>query len=122
MPYEPTFDIDFSTGAAGESLVLRAVGHGSKVEVKHDLIAVETGRVAVEVAYAGRPSGISVTQADWWIVVLSPDLFIALSTERLRQLVKEYRRRSGHVKFGGFSGRSQLVLLPLSELIGLKRN
>ena len=63
--------------------VLRTTGRASydllvqqRVEVKHDLAAIQTGRVCVETGYKGRPSGLAATTAHWWAIVVGDEAFL----------------------------------------------
>lgn len=97
--YQPHFDIDFSRGAIGEGLVQTFLNEmvGSKVEVKTDYRAHETGNVYVETWQFSkpdmsdrRPSGINVTQADFYCFA-SPALagFIMIRTTALKDILAE---------------------------------
>lgn len=99
MNYEPHFDFDFSRGQVGEGLAgtfLKAL-EGSRIEVKTDYRVTETGNVYVEIwqyhksdASDKKPSGISVTHAEYWVIA-SPTAsgFICIRTDDLKQLIKE---------------------------------
>lgn len=49
-------------------------GKSVKFEVKCDILAEKTSNVAIEVSCRGKPSGLSVTQADYWIHILKVDI------------------------------------------------
>lgn len=102
--YEPRYDIpkythspnwkeDLKHGKKGEQIVkqfLEAVDNGS-FEVKFD--RYRNGRMAVETEQNPRgkgwkPSGLSVTEADWWVYMFSPTGFVMVSTNRLRKYIK----------------------------------
>lgn len=99
MSYNPHFDFDFSRGQVGEGLAgtfLKAL-EGSKIEVKTDYRVTETGNVYVEIwqyhkpdESDKKPSGISVTQAEYWVIA-SPVAagFICIRTDDLKQLIKQ---------------------------------
>jgi hypothetical protein len=82
------------------------------VEVKRDLLAASSGNVAVEVAYAGRASGLAVSDAALWHIDTGGEVFI-LTTARLRELVNG--GPFPHVR-GGDGRKSDLILVPLVEL------
>lgn len=88
------------------------------VEVKRDLLARETGHVAIEVAYAGKPSGILATGADWWAIVIDNTAYM-IRADRLRNLALDKRWREVD---GGDGGRSRLRLVPVSELAKATRH
>jgi hypothetical protein len=92
--YNPYFDLDLKTGQQGEALV--EAGLTGKVEVKLDRRAQDTGNLYIEVWQFSkpdrsdkRPSGISVTKAEWWITT-APNLqgFIAIKVHTLKDLIK----------------------------------
>lgn len=43
---------------------------GMKIEVKHDRYAESNGRIAVEVSYNGKQSGVYTSTADYWVFVV----------------------------------------------------
>lgn len=99
MTYEPNFDLDFQRGLVGENLVgsfLQAL-EGSRIEVKTDYRVTETGNVYVEIwqyrkpdASDKKPSGLSTTKAEFWVIGSPETLgFICIRTDDLKQLIKE---------------------------------
>lgn len=99
--------------------VLQTIGKASfdlqlqaNVEVKHDLRAIETGNIAIEIAYNGKPSGIYQTDAVWWAYVVGSDAIIT-KIDVLRILVE----REGNVpRKAGDGGRATIVLVKLADL------
>ena len=71
-----SFDLDFSYGREGEKLVEQLLTNGKTVEVKRDRKWHKTNNVYIEVecwylkSQSWEPSGLSVTQADYWAFVL----------------------------------------------------
>jgi hypothetical protein len=71
-----SFDLDFSYGKEGENLVEQLLNGGKTVEVKRDRKWHQTNNVYIEVecwylkSQSWQPSGLSVTQADYWAFVL----------------------------------------------------
>jgi hypothetical protein len=76
MPSKSSFDLDFSYGRKGELLVEELLTDGKKVEVKRDRKWHLTGNVYIETECfftknnAWAPSGLSVTEAEYWAFVL----------------------------------------------------
>jgi len=77
-----------------------------------------TGNIAIEYEYRGQPSGITTTEAPYWLHILEVDgkefctlLFKTSVLRTLLKTVKHARRVTG-----GDDKQSKLVLLPLSEL------
>ncbi len=95
---EPHFDIDFARGKVGEDLVATFLAdlQGKKIEVKTDYRAGETGNLYIETwqyskpdASDKRPSGINITQADYYCFA-SPtgNGFIMITTEALKEILR----------------------------------
>lgn len=60
---------------------------GGRIEVKTDRVALRTGRVAVEVLYQGRPSGVRTTTANTWAFVLDNGEILLVAIGRLRDAI-----------------------------------
>ncbi len=92
-----SFDLDFSYGRVGESLVDELLTGGKTVEVKRDRRWHQTNNVYIEVecwynnSDSWEPSGLSVSQASYWAFVLESSVHIVL-TEVLRSAVAKYGR------------------------------
>lgn len=116
------FKYDLEFGEEGEGLVKNLIlSDESTVEVKRDRVVSETGNIAVEICYNGAPSGLTTTYAEWWAFVLSGDdysdeVVIFIKTEKLKKIVSKYQRLHGTVR-GGDRKQSELVLLPVSEML-----
>ena len=91
------WDIDFATGLAGEQLVQELLTGGYKVEVKRDMRWAETGNLYIETWcwYNNEnkylPSGLSVSEADYWAFVLGTTV-VLLETNKLKRIVDAYGR------------------------------
>lgn len=89
--YKPQFDIDLRYGRKGEELVLNFLtgmltdepGHLT-VEVKTDARALDTQNVYIEYECrrqdGWQPSGIAVSEADYWAVVIGETVVIGVPT------------------------------------------
>jgi hypothetical protein len=95
---EPHFDLDFTRGKVGEDLVATFLAdlEGKKIEVKTDYRVRETGNVYVETwqyskpdASDKRPSGINITQAEYFCFA-SPtgQGFLMVKTEALKEVLR----------------------------------
>lgn len=87
---EKTFDLDVVDGFVAEQAFLNLVTSG-KAEVKRDFMVSETRNIAVEISCRGHPSGITTTQAPYWIHWLSgaqyqDEVAVLIATRRLRQI------------------------------------
>ena len=89
----------------------------TQVEVKHDLLAESSGRVAIEISYRGHPSGLTTSQAAWWAIVVGREVFL-LKADVLRECLRIGKYPTC---FGGDNKSSGLVLLPIAVLRGLKQ-
>ena len=89
----------------------------TQVEVKHDLLAESSGRVAIEISYRGHPSGLTTSQAAWWAIVVGQEVFL-LKADALRECIRIGKYPTC---LGGDNKSSKLVLLPIAVLRGLKQ-
>ena len=127
--YEPRFDIDLRRGQVGEENVtslLGAISHGT-IEVKTDYGAHLTGNVYIEYQKEDRdgnwvPSGISVTEAEWWAFSFDGAV-VFIQTERLKDLCRPLVvTHTGHRAGNEHSAGSKGIKLPLNLLVGTLRN
>jgi hypothetical protein len=119
---ENRWDINLSEGQIAEDTLAKLLNcNGESIEVKRDFAASTTGNVAVEFMCAGKPSGISVTESDWWAFSLSGDYYndeviVLIKKKRLERLLIPSRIRKG-----GDHGKAELYLVRVEELVkGLK--
>ena len=125
------FDLDLRYGENVENQLLEALQGTVEVKAERDHW-MRTGNIAIEFTSRGKPSGINVTEADYWAQALmagdSPFCYLVFPTPVLKGMVRYYiDNRPECVKVGGDDNTSQLVLLPLKEIItpkqvGEKRN
>ena len=116
------FDIDLEFGKMGEKFTQQVFEGNSKVEVKTERdIWEKTGNIAIEMRCKGKPSGISTTESDVWIHLLSVNNVIKggflFKVDQLKALIKK-RHEGGGLKIvmGGDDNASQMALLPIKEL------
>ena len=117
------FDLDLLHGEAKEGALAYALTK-ARVEVKADAKCRETGNLAVEYETRYRdgskkPSGISVTEAEWWAFEIEDDTWLLLETVRL----KDFARRAieaGRHKWAGDDNRFHLALVPLAWTVPAK--
>jgi hypothetical protein len=109
-----TFEFDLEFGKVGERWVESLLGGDFSVEVKSDRMAHKTGNVFIEIYYKDRPSGISTTQAQYWVYRIDEmDAAIILPVEKLKEIVKEVYKANGLKNAGEYS---KGVLIPISRL------
>lgn len=121
----PEWDIDWEIGKNGELFVvdlIQSLKDGARVETKTDVWAATTGNLYVEYScrYFGQyqPSGIAVTKADVWALVMSTEVVIFTPVDRLK-MVARYYYTLGRIKNGGLSGSHPTwgVLIPVSNIL-----
>ena len=120
----PDFDLDLKFGEFHEQLLFQSLSKTGNVtvEVKTDRLAVQTGNLAVEFRYRGRPSGIQTTKSDeYFFVVVEDDGSIRyrfnIPTARLRKIAHG-RYKRGYTTTGGQNNQSEMVLIPIVSLLG----
>ena len=120
------FDIDLEFGEVWEERVRKIFENKGTIEVKTERdIWRTTGNIVIEIGYKGRPSGLSITDAEWWIHVLtsSGEFHTALifKVKKLRQTVTELvTTGKADIMKGGDNNQSELVRVPLKELFNGK--
>ena len=116
------FDHDLEFGKLGEDFVEAFQSKNTKTEVKTERdIWKTTGNIAIEMKCRGKDSGISVTEAETWIHLLSYKNVIEggliFKTKILKDEIKK-RHSDGTLKttMGGDDKMSWMALLPIKEL------
>jgi len=117
MKHNNDFQHDLEVGQVKEK-ELADLLENKTIEVKRDLIAKDTGNVFIEYECREKPSGIATTKADFHCIAVE-HLYIILSTEKLKDIVRPYFGTDRDV-LGGDSNRSKGIKLPLKQLIKLK--
>lgn len=98
MASRSDFDLDYSFGAVGESLVNDLLTGGKTVEVKRDRKWWDTGNIYIEVqcwynsTMSWQESGLSITKADYWAFVLESGV-IMVPTDHVKYAVKVFGKR-----------------------------
>lgn len=113
MKQNNNFSHDLEVGQLGEK-ALAAILEDSKIEVKTDLQASQTGNVFVEYESRGKLSGISTSEADFWCFIISKHQLALLSAQRLKALTRKHWNKQ---TLGGDSNTSKGVLIPVNDLI-----
>ena len=113
------FDLDLKFGQEGEQW-LTILGKELKMEVKRERDKwKDTGNIALEFRCSDKPSGIAVTQADYWAHILSYNgeveavlIFrVPVLKERLKAMHKQGKVR---VVNGGDRDAAEIILVPLA--------
>ena len=121
------FDLDLQFGEKGEEFVREVLQGNGKIEVKTERDEGKpkqwksTGNIAIEIRYNGEESGLSSTEAQTWVHLLSDDGNIKggfiFDVDYLKDLVKKLvREERAKLTKGGDFNASQLILVPIKEL------
>lgn len=110
------FDIDLATGQFSESVLADILSRsGQYIEVKSDAKCQQTGNIYLEYESRGKPSGLAVTEAQWWAIEYRPMRWLIIRTLELKEIAREYYKNGG-IK-GGDYDTSRGVLVPLERIL-----
>ena len=118
--FENKFDIDFKDGLIAEKQLMHLIG-ACKIEVKNDFFVDRTGNIAIEYECRGKPSGISVTESDWYAIFLgntNAEVCVFIKVSALKELAKTFYVKNG-AKNGGDDNAAKFILVPWAEIIRL---
>jgi hypothetical protein len=115
------FDIQLTAALINERQ-LAEIFVRSKIELKSETYQWEqTGNICIEYKCDGNPSGISVTEADFWVHELrrsnSTLLYLMFPIERLKELARAAIKAGDCRSNAGDGGRFDVVLLRLSDIL-----
>ena len=119
------FDLDLNFGQIYEEKVRDIFEGDGSIEVKTERdIWQKTGNIAIEIRYRGKPSGISSTDAKWWIHILSNDndieTALMFKVEKLKKKIKQMVMLGmAKVVIGGDNNNSEIVLLPIDKITNI---
>lgn len=90
---------------------------GKTYELKHDEMSDKTGNFAIEIRFKGKPSGLSTTTADYFVIADS-EYFYQFDTFNLREFIKtNWSYLKDNLKSGGDENLSQLILINKDEML-----
>jgi len=121
------FDIDLNFGQIYEEKIKELFEGEGSIEVKTERdIWADTGNIAIEIRSRGKPSGLSITEAKWWIQVFTVDkdvkFMLMFRVDKLRKAVKYlYINELAPKINGGDDNTSELILVPISTLLLLNK-
>ena len=112
------FDIDLEYGKVREKQVAEML-QNKKIEVKSERgMWQKTGNIAIEFESYGKPSGIAVTESDYWFhnLCIGDETFatIVFNTQSLKKIINnlDYKKSVS----GGDNMASRMYLLNLQKL------
>jgi len=114
MKYSSSFYYDLKLGEKSETWLNELFSDGKKIEVKTDLMADKTKNIYIEIYSRGKKSGLTTTQAEYWIFKLT-NVSIIISTKNLKDIVRLCYNINGYKK-GGDNNTSLGVLVPINLL------
>jgi hypothetical protein len=114
MKYSSSFYYDLELGEKSETWLNELFSDGKKIEVKTDLMADKTKNIYIEIYSRGKKSGLTTTQAEYWIFKLT-NASIIISTKNLKDIVRLCYNINGYKK-GGDNNTSLGVLVPINLL------
>tara|TARA_R100000773_G_scaffold34086_1_gene29080 strand:- start:558 stop:965 length:408 start_codon:yes stop_codon:yes gene_type:complete len=118
------FDVDLDFGEVSEQVIVDMFEHDGKIEVKTERDTwMSTGNIAFEIrGYKGRKSGLSTTEAKWWIQVLTFNnktlMMLTFNVDILKKVLKKmHREHKVKIVKGGDKDYSTIILAPITKLI-----
>ena len=117
------FDIDLQFGKIYEDKVRDIFEGDGSIEVKTERdIWVTTGNMVLEIRHNGNLSGLSSTNAKWWMHVFTIDgdvkFSIMFKVETLKKYVKKLiGMNMAKIVTGGDNDKSELVLIPVKYMV-----
>jgi len=106
--------IEINNDKRYDLLVYLKDGGTQTIELKHDMLHEKTGNIGVEYSSWGKPSGIDVTEADYWCFALY-DGFWVIPTHTLRDLIAE--NTFFRVAVGGDKGSDTAMYLFKGDML-----
>ena len=118
------FDIQLSQSLIDQRRLADIFEYGdiSKIELKSETWQWEqTGNICIEYRQNGKPSGIAVTEAGFWVHELKREgetlVYLMFPIDRLKELAREAYRQGRYHEGGGDGGRFCNILIPLSWVL-----
>jgi hypothetical protein len=112
------FDIDLAKAQIREEEFANIL-EKAKVEIKTDSIWKKSRKLAIEFRCRGKPSGISVSQAEYYVFILDANGYtegvIIVPIEKVKILATKYFKTNK--VFGGDDNDAEMVLVPIEEFV-----
>jgi hypothetical protein len=117
LKYSSSFTHDLEFGETGEDFINDIFTSGKKIEVKTDRIAHKTGNIFIEYYSRNKPSGISTTDANYWVYIIEGcNISLILEVESLKEKLRGFFADGKYLKNGGDNDSSKGFLIPIVEL------
>lgn len=87
---------------------------GKSIEVKCDFKSCETGNIVIEVAMYGKPSGLLVTKADFW-VFYDGERLVKITPQKIFEFIILEKCEWLHIIGAGDSVKKKAYLLPKAK-------
>ena len=118
MKYSRSFKHDVKVGQLGEDWAKQFFSGEFKLEVKFDSMTHASGKVFIEYYSRGKPSGIAVTDADYYLYIIAEfNHAIILNVENLKERLRYYHKHKMYIRKGGDDDTSVGFLVPIQELL-----
>lgn len=118
MKYSRSFKHDVVVGQIGEDWAKQFFSGEFKLEVKIDSMAHASGKVFIEYSSRGKPSGIAVTDAEYYLYIIAEfNYAIILNVENLKERLRFYYKHNMYIRNGGDDDTSIGFLVPIQELL-----
>lgn len=125
MNHRAKFDVDLQFGQEGERWLTWLGTDQAKVEVKTERDTwAKTGNVVFEYSCRGKPSGIAITEADYWLHILrlgnhvhAAHLWPVVDLKPfLRSCIRTAGYANSRLAVGGDDNASNVILVPIQSL------
>ena len=122
MVKQSGWDIDLVFGEKYEKAIKDIFEGKGKIEIKTERDKWKTtGNIVIEVEHNGLNSGLTITQADWWLhnLTLDGDIVMAflIPVKQLKRMViKALTNEKAILTKGGDDNKATIVLLPINYL------
>lgn len=118
------FDLQLSQSLIDQQRLASIFEYGdiSKIELKSESWQWErTGNICIEYRQKGKPSGIAVTEAGYWVHELKRDgktlCYLMFPIERLKELARIAYNEGRYHEGGGDGGNFCNILIPLKDIL-----
>lgn len=90
-------------------------------EVKNDKQVAHFGNAAIEFRCNGKPSGLLISKAEWWVIVVEGLAHFVERNALLQALVEGLQKGTANIRFIGENKSSETYLMPVERLKKLSK-